>query len=96
MRISEHERVSILKAVHQFDSMANVFLFGSRINPQLQGGDIDLLIESNVIASRNKRQVRLEIQRLIGEQKIDIVITKNRMTDEDPFIQLIAKDVVRL
>lgn len=60
---------------------AKVFLFGSRVDDNKRGGDIDLLVE---VPSRIDEMVRKKlriisaIQRRIGEQKIDLIITYNR------------------
>lgn len=48
MRISQQQIAVINKTVAELiGSQAVVYLFGSRLNEQAKGGDIDLLIESN-------------------------------------------------
>ena len=55
-----------------------MFLFGSRVDDTKRGGDIDLLVEvpSRVDDTvRKKLRIISAIQRRIGEQKIDLIIT---------------------
>jgi predicted nucleotidyltransferase len=79
MRISEHEKMIIVEAVKSIDPVASVWLFGSRIDDNKKGGDIDIAILSEVIDNDEmlKIQVRRFICDRIGEQKIDIVTTKD-------------------
>ncbi len=79
IRITEEELKAIkdtAKAV--FGDNVKVWLFGSRVNPNLKGGDIDIYIEipnyeeTNVFNKKVKFLVQLEDK--IGEQKIDVII----------------------
>jgi len=59
-----------------FGSDAKVVLFGSRVDDDKRGGDIDLLVKctSEVTESGLKSaQLSARIQRQIGEQKIDVL-----------------------
>jgi len=54
-----------------------VWLFGSRVNDELRGGDIDLLIE--VDASLENRvasacQIGAKIELALGAQRLDIIV----------------------
>jgi predicted nucleotidyltransferase len=75
MRITEHEKTSIIEAVKKADPAAGVWLFGSRTDDARKGGDIDIAILSEKISGdvMQKIQVRRSICDRIGEQKIDIV-----------------------
>ena len=79
MRISEKEKAIIVEAVKRADPKAKVWLFGSRTDDNKKGGDIDLAILSEII-NRNAMK-KLEIRRVIcdtiGEQRIDIVTSKD-------------------
>ena len=44
MRLSTREQIGILRAVSKALPDAQVYLYGSRVNDNLRGGDIDLLI----------------------------------------------------
>ncbi len=77
MRLKKIEIESIKRIVNKYDPAAKIYLYGSRIDDSKKGGDIDLLIISNKITNAIKRKIRLELYEDIGEQKIDIIITKN-------------------
>ena len=78
MRITEHEKNTIVEAVKNADSNAKVWLFGSRADDSKKGGDIDIAILSETIkkAVMKEIQVRRFICDRIGEQKIDIVVSE--------------------
>lgn len=94
MRLSHHEISSIRSAVLAFDSIAKIYLFGSRAKDSAKGGDIDLLIESFIIGYTEKRKIRTQIKKLIGDQKIDILIMKDLNSCEDPFILKIFREAI--
>jgi uncharacterized protein len=79
MRITEHEKNVIIDAVKNTDPDAKVWLFGSRVDDNKKGGDIDIAIFSEKIDKDiiQKMQVRRLIYDRIGEQKIDIVTTNS-------------------
>jgi predicted nucleotidyltransferase len=58
---------------------SRVYLFGSRVDDDRRGGDIDLLVETpqplpaqQVVSLRNRFTARL--YRLIGERRIDVLV----------------------
>jgi len=79
MRITEHEKNVIIDAVQSTDPNAKVWLFGSRVDDNKKGGDIDIAIFSEKIDKdvMQKIQVKRFICDRIGEQKIDIVTTNS-------------------
>ncbi|MDR2965774.1 MAG: hypothetical protein LBU88_08370 [Treponema sp.] len=77
MRITEHERNTIIEAVKSTDPDARVWLFGSRVDDNKKGGDIAVLSESIRKDVMKEIQVRRYICDRIGEQKIDIVTSKD-------------------
>jgi predicted nucleotidyltransferase len=49
MRLSDFQRQIILEsAAHHFGQETQVWLFGSRVNDEAKGGDIDLYIEPQI------------------------------------------------
>jgi predicted nucleotidyltransferase len=71
---------------------STVRLFGSRMDDQRRGGDIDLLIETpnamlphDQVERRNGFLARL--YRRLGEQKIDVLIVPTGCPDERSIIQ---------
>ncbi len=79
MRLSKHTITIIREAAkHHFGLQAKVWLFGSRIDDNKRGGDIDLYIEIDTpITERVLKTCRMnaEIQSILGEQKIDILVS---------------------
>jgi predicted nucleotidyltransferase len=67
------------------DSQAKIYLFGSRIDDDSRGGDIDLLILSEVITERHRRHIRIAIFERLGEQKLDLIIAKDL---SQPFVRM--------
>lgn len=65
-----------------FGKKTKVYLFGSRTDDNKKGGDIDLFIEpdekSNLLEKKIKYITRLNF--LLGEQKIDVVLSKETNT----------------
>ena len=49
MRLAPNEHEMIRAAIHQQDTLAAVYLFGSRADDRARGGDIDLLVLSQKI-----------------------------------------------
>lgn len=79
MRIAPSEVKAIketAKAV--FGERASVWLFGSRADDALKGGDIDLYIELPSEDSVYAKKLRFwcELVKRLGDQKIDVVINK--------------------
>lgn len=80
MRLNLNE-INEIKAVAQSVFGANVLvtLFGSRIDDNKKGGDIDLLINCNKTISRDelyqlKLNFLIQLKKRIGDQKIDVLI----------------------
>lgn len=78
MRLTQQQQTAILNAAEKvLGKPALVTLFGSRVNDQLKGGDIDLLFETSA-AIDNKAQaicsLYSELQKSLGDRKIDILV----------------------
>ena len=78
MRLTADQARLIREAVHKrFGPEARVWLFGSRVNDEARGGDIDLLVEvEQTIAQPFSASIGLEtdLQYSLGDQKIDILL----------------------
>ncbi|MDR3628507.1 MAG: nucleotidyltransferase domain-containing protein [Ignavibacteriaceae bacterium] len=74
MRLNDKEIIAIRSVVKEFDPKAEIKLFGSRIDDNKKGGDIDLLIISNIINFSEKLSILIKLKENIGDQKIDILI----------------------
>lgn len=86
MRLTAFE-VSAIKqsALEVFGSTVQVFLFGSRVEDEKRGGDIDLYIKTdNSSDFVHKIKFLIALEEKIGEQKIDVVfaIDENRPIEQ--------------
>lgn len=79
MRITEFQKDAIVDAVKAVDPNAKVWLFGSRVDDNKRGGDIDIAIYSDDINRDVMRKIRVNrlICDKIGDQRIDIVTTSD-------------------
>lgn len=74
------EQIKVIKkaAIDTFGDTARIWLFGSMVDDQKRGGDIDLLIETE--ETDITRIVKTELtfmvmlQKQLGEQKIDVLV----------------------
>lgn len=90
MRLSAHEINSIKETVKSLDENAVVYLFGSRVDDTKKGGDIDLLIISDKMGFAEKSKILWTLYEKIGEQKIDILLSKTGK--ESTFIEIALKE----
>jgi len=68
-----------------FPAPARVLLFGSRLQPDARGGDLDLLVISRADRETLERARILAVARLqlgLGDQHIDLVATSDPERDE--------------
>ena len=97
MRLSQHQRDSITSVL---GAHGQVFLYGSRTQDHLKGGDIDLLLvvkpEDFQELRSKKHKLLIEIESKIGEQKIDLTLSTRTMLTQDPFLVEIQKNAVLL
>jgi predicted nucleotidyltransferase len=78
MRLTQLQAQAIKTAAAEiFGQDAEVWLFGSRVDDDKRGGDIDLYIELPAMKTEELRKLEsrfwIRLQRALGEQKIDIV-----------------------
>ena len=80
MRLTQQQQRVINDAAAQsFGPDAKVILFGSRLDDQKRGGDIDLLVECpGPIANAGMAAARMaaKIQMQLGERKVDVLYTR--------------------
>ena len=93
MRLKHFEIQAIKKAIHSLDPGALIYLFGSRVDDNQKGGDIDLLIFSESLVYRDKIKIKKQLYESIEEQKIDLIIAQD---DSDPFVRLALEQGVPL
>lgn len=84
MRITTTDRQAIVNITQQyFDKGAEVYLFGSRVDDNKKGGDIDLYIipehKNNAKQQYDKKiKFLVALQLAIGEQRVDVIIFKDK------------------
>jgi predicted nucleotidyltransferase len=94
MRLDSDTRQAVVNAFKAADTNAQIFLFGSRIDDRAKGGDIDLLIDSDLLTPEDVRKVKLRLYAEIGEQKMDCLLKKNispaflRVIEQEGLVQL--------
>ncbi|QCT94426.1 nucleotidyltransferase domain-containing protein [Caminibacter mediatlanticus TB-2] len=60
-----------------FGNDVKVYLFGSRVDDNKKGGDIDLYVVTKNNSYENEMKFWCELQQRLGEQKIDIIVSKD-------------------
>ncbi len=89
MRLTPSQEQITKSTVDRVLGTANrVWLFGSRVDDDLRGGDIDLLIETEaVLPNRAKILCRLHgaLIYALGERKLDILLKDKRTRDAPVF-----------
>jgi len=101
MRLSQQQCNVIRTAAQRaFGEQVKVWLFGSRVNDTLRGGDIDLLIETEQTniseISRAEIGFQVELQTVLGEQKIDVLLDYPNRQSRPPIFSIARAQGVRL
>ncbi len=89
MRLKKIEIKTIKKSFIETFKSGEIYLFGSRIDYDKRGGDIDLYIipDTNINLTKKKIDFLVSLKKILGEQKIDVVIDRGK----DRVIDKIAK-----
>lgn len=101
MRLSQLQVEAIRAgAKGHFGPATRVWLFGSRVDEQSVGGDIDLYLEPEIQDPAKlveaKLRFLLELHRKFGEQKIDVVIQRVAGDQKLSIYQVAKETGVRL
>lgn len=94
MRLSSFEIASIVDLVKKhFAEDATVYLFGSRVNDELKGGDIDLFIHAAAgkCCLDNKIRFLADLEKKIGERKVDVVFDVDKVRNQTVFYDSIQR-----
>lgn len=92
MRLLAEEKDAITTAIAKYDQNAAVFLFGSRTDETKKGGDIDILIISDILDRHTLFFIEEDIFKKIEEQKIDFVLSRSDLNNR--FAKMILKQGV--
>ena len=101
IRLSD-EIISIICNLFQkiFLKEDELWIFGSRIDLNSKGGDIDLYIETNLIDSdiiaERKVKFLYELKNKIGDQNIDLIINVRSLDFELPIYNIAKSEGVRI
>lgn len=103
MRLTPQQIQLLITALNPFlqHSESKLYLYGSRVQDNLKGGDIDLLIiaSDNKLANKlleKKHYLLANIKKFIGDQKIDLKISDSQEVQSDSFLQLIMPTAILL
>jgi predicted nucleotidyltransferase len=100
MRLSAEQIEAIKQETeHFFGTQAEVWLFGSRVDDNRRGGDVDLFVDSGVSDAAQLAAARFaflaRLKRRIGDRKIDLVLQR-KGGEALPIHELARKQGVRL
>lgn len=95
MRISPEQVDFLKKEILSFLPNAVVYLFGSRVDDQKKGGDIDIMVLSNrKIGWKEKAKMKWRYYEEFGEQRIDIVSAT--FDEKSPFKELVLQQGIKI
>lgn len=102
MRLSDSEVVKIKQVLASFINVnePKVYLYGSRTDDTLKGGDIDLLwiVPDDLEKSLNidKYIILTALKKEIGDQRIDLGIVSQPSLEADSFYNQVLEQAVQL
>ena len=100
MRLNAREQSAIKGVLSKFDPEGKVYLFGSRIDDEKRGGDIDLFIQTtlNDPADLARAHIRFlaKLYKELGEQKIDVLLDYPNRKIQLPIFEIALKQGIVL
>lgn len=101
MRLSIKEQEDLINTLTPLlaHTQAELKLFGSRVNDDAKGGDIDLLLilpNDSIYTQLLEKKLNLlvEFKQKLGDQKIDLLLATSDMISSDPFLEMICENAV--
>jgi len=95
MRISETESNFIVHRILELLPEAKVYLFGSRVDDQEKGGDVDIIIVGKrKLTIKEKLKIKRAFWNEFGEQKLDLISTTEK--EESPFKNIALDNAILL
>ncbi len=89
MRLQPEQAKTIKDTVERLvGPSSRVWLFGSRVNEALRGGDIDLLVETDeIVPNRVKTLCKIKgaLVMALGDRKLDVLLKDARTPDVPVF-----------
>lgn len=87
MRVKRKQIEFLKREIEKVIPGSKIFLFGSRVDDNQKGGDLDLLILSKKkIPFKTTRRIKISFYREFGYQKLDLV--NFRFDEKSPFKEL--------
>ena len=93
MRLHQTEIQTIKETILSLDENAEIYIFGSRTDQTLKGGDIDILVLSQSLLFGDKLKIKQMIFEKMEEQKIDLIMARDTSA---PFVRMALKKGVRI
>ena len=83
MMLTKKELKAITQIFEQIFQNGEIYLFGSRVYDEKKGGDIDLYINSANATLEKKLHFLVNLKKLIGNRKIDVVLNKKGLIEKN-------------
>ena len=100
MRLTEFEIKSIVQVFNAHFKTGDIYLFGSRVDDTLKGGDIDLYIDTQDRDDLLDKKLHFlsGIKVKIGDQKVDVIISsdKERSVEKEAFEKGVKLDLNKI
>lgn len=93
VRLKPDEIKKIKDAICKYDKEAVIYIFGSRADLSKKGGDLDILVISKRIVPIERRFIKINMYKALGEQKIDIIVKEGI---DSPFLKMAVQTGVKL
>ena len=91
MRLSTKEITVIKDIAKKIFYTEDIFLFGSRVNDNIKGGDIDLFVipKTKDALLEKKIEFLVELKEKIGDQKIDLIVSRDtsRLIEQEALLK---------
>ena len=91
VRLNEEETEAIKQLFLEVFGSGDIYLFGSRVDDNKRGGDIDLFIKTDCKERILDKKIRFLslLKQKIGDQKIDVVISRdeNRAIEQEALLK---------
>jgi len=101
MRLTAYQNSFIQQKIQLFfGAHSHVWLFGSRVDDDKKGGDIDLYVEPEIQDAEKLVDAKLsflvEMHCVLGEQKIDLVLHSSNCKQDLPIYRIAKETGVKL
>lgn len=95
MRLSQEKIDNLKSSITAILPNVKIYLFGSRVDDNKKGGDIDLLILADrKLKFAEKSHIKWVFFKKFGEQKLDLISFQHQ--DTDPFKLTALTDAIEL